>query len=72
MIKYNLEYFNKDSDCWKPSMLNPKEGFTCKKEALEFKAEAERIYNHIEYKITEIVNGKPDLIGQQIRAILNK
>ena len=46
--------------------------YSNKEEALATKQRVEYINSEFEYKIVEIVNGKPDPIGQEIRAILNK
>ena len=71
-IVYNLEFSNKEEDYWYLSMFTPTGGFTSREEALAAKQRVEYINSEFKYKIVEIVNGKPDSIGQQIRAILDK
>lgn len=72
MVVYNLVYFDEELKEWIPSLFNQEGGFLSKDLALSTKNKVQIINDDLEYRIVNVVNDKPDPIGQQIRNILNK
>lgn len=72
MVVYNLVYFDEELEEWTPSLFNKEGGFLSKDCALSTKNKVQIINDDLEYRIVDVVNNKPDPIGQQIRNILNK